>query len=172
MGTRGHESDRGNTQIGAEGAPVPARKRHPQHVVDARHGIQELQDLSTKHMTTEGPAEAVGSACQRIQKSGQGRQRLGENARRVAVRGRDELCVHGDIHIVGSGHQKTRAQSATAVQITCRLVQERADAARALLTYGFGVEVLARIGIPELRERMERLVKDRLDGPGDGDAAA
>ena len=34
--------------------------------------------------------------------------------------------------------------------------------ARAMMTYGFGVEILNRVAIPELRAQLERLVKDRL----------
>jgi Fe-S cluster assembly protein SufD len=37
-----------------------------------------------------------------------------------------------------------------------------AENARSLLTYGFGVEILDRVNIPELREQIDSLVKARL----------
>ncbi|MCZ6916152.1 MAG: Fe-S cluster assembly protein SufD [Gemmatimonadetes bacterium] len=36
------------------------------------------------------------------------------------------------------------------------------ERANALLTYGFGVEILNRVALPELRERLDTLVKERL----------
>jgi Fe-S cluster assembly protein SufD len=37
--------------------------------------------------------------------------------------------------------------------------------ARGLLTYGFGAEILDRIGIPGVRERLDRVIRDRLGVP-------
>ena len=37
-----------------------------------------------------------------------------------------------------------------------------AESARALLTYGFGIEILDRVKVPELREQIDSLVKARL----------
>jgi len=36
------------------------------------------------------------------------------------------------------------------------------DAAQALLTYGFGTEILSRIGVPEVRTQLDRIVRERL----------
>lgn len=46
-----------------------------------------------------------------------------------------------------------------------------ADAARALLTYGFSVEILNRLRIPELRDQMDLLVRARLENAVGGLAA-
>jgi len=43
-------------------------------------------------------------------------------------------------------------------------------AARAMLTYGFGAEILGRLGVPALRAHLDRLVRARLLG-ADGSAA-
>jgi Fe-S cluster assembly protein SufD len=40
-----------------------------------------------------------------------------------------------------------------------------AAAARGLLTYGFGAEILDRIAIPGVRERLDRVIRDRLGVP-------
>ena len=40
-----------------------------------------------------------------------------------------------------------------------------AAAARGLLTYGFGAEILDRITIPGVRERLDRMIRDRLGVP-------
>jgi Fe-S cluster assembly protein SufD len=40
-----------------------------------------------------------------------------------------------------------------------------AAAARGLLTYGFGAEILDRITIPGVRERLDRVIRDRLGVP-------
>ncbi|OFV86946.1 MAG: Fe-S cluster assembly protein SufD [Acidobacteria bacterium RBG_16_68_9] len=40
-----------------------------------------------------------------------------------------------------------------------------AAAARGLLTYGFGAEILDRVVIPGVRERLDRLIRDRLGVP-------
>ena len=37
-----------------------------------------------------------------------------------------------------------------------------AEAARALLTYGFGTEILARVGVPDVRTQLDRIVRERL----------
>ena len=47
-----------------------------------------------------------------------------------------------------------------------------AAAARALMTYGFALEILTRIRIPELREQLELLVRTRLGGEDVGSEAA
>jgi Fe-S cluster assembly protein SufD len=44
------------------------------------------------------------------------------------------------------------------------------EAARALLTYGFGVEILNRVAVPEVRDGMDRAIKERLRS-GSGEAA-
>ena len=41
-----------------------------------------------------------------------------------------------------------------------------ADAARALLTYGFGTEILARVGVPDVRTQLDRIVRERLHMDG------
>ena len=46
-----------------------------------------------------------------------------------------------------------------------------ADAARSLLTYGFSVEILNRLKIPELRDQMDLLVRARLENAVGGLAA-
>jgi Fe-S cluster assembly protein SufD len=40
-----------------------------------------------------------------------------------------------------------------------------AAAARGLLTYGFGAEILDRIAIPGVRRRLDRVIRDRLGVP-------
>ena len=47
-----------------------------------------------------------------------------------------------------------------------------AEAARALMTYGFGMDILTRIGIQELRDELEVLVTERLAVGGAGGKAA
>ena len=37
-----------------------------------------------------------------------------------------------------------------------------ADEAQAMLTYGFGTEILARVGVPEVRSQLDRIVRERL----------
>ena len=31
-----------------------------------------------------------------------------------------------------------------------------------MLTYGFGTEILARVGVPEVRSQLDRIVRERL----------
>src|SRR5207245_6648257 len=38
------------------------------------------------------------------------------------------------------------------------------EAARSILTYGFGAEILDRMGHPDVRARLDRLVPERLGG--------
>jgi Fe-S cluster assembly protein SufD len=42
------------------------------------------------------------------------------------------------------------------------------ERANAMLTYGFGVEILNRVALPELREQLDMLVKARLRDFGRG----
>jgi Fe-S cluster assembly scaffold protein SufB len=42
--------------------------------------------------------------------------------------------------------------------------------ARKMLTYGFAADVLAEVQVPEIRQRMEHLVFQRLDDAGEAAA--